>query len=67
MMIDADAEHAQRHRVFVVIVRSRALRLRLSRARRQTSWLIQRSRYLIRRFPPPGGEHHQLPGHVVNT
>jgi hypothetical protein len=67
-MVEPDAETAQRQRAFVLVVQSRALRLRLTCAQRQTSWLMRRSRYRMRRSPPHR-EHldHQPPGHVPNT
>jgi hypothetical protein len=62
--VTVEPEHTQRHHAFVVVVRSRVLRYRLRRARRHTSWLMLRSRYLIKRFPPDRRLDHELPGHV---
>ena len=65
MIVEADLESAQQHRAFVVVVRSRALRLRLTRANRETSWLMRRSRYLMKRFADPTHLHRQVPWFVL--
>ena len=49
-MLEYDADSRQRQRAFVVVVRSRVLRIRLAHAMRQTSWLRLRSRYLTKRL-----------------
>jgi len=65
-MTAADAkENADRQDAFVAVVRARLLRLRLRTTCRRTSWLLARTRYLMKPWPADGTRfrpRHGVPG-----
>ena len=66
----ADFElHARREQAFVLVARSRLLRMRLSRARRKSSWLMARTRFLMKTWYVSQRRKTtaRLPGDIADT